>query len=97
MTETATRTYAFFDVDDTVVRLKTMFSFQDYYYRHVGFLPAVLGRVLARRFEAVRQRYLATGQPREALNRMYYRTFRGRRPKAAVRLLVRYEPGRQVF
>lgn len=89
-TEQRARTFAFFDVDDTVVRLKTMFSFQDYYYTHTGFLPSVLGRRRARRFEAVRQHYLATGRPREDLNRMYYRSFQGRVPETVAAVARRW-------
>ncbi|QUQ66627.1 HAD family hydrolase [Kutzneria sp. CA-103260] len=92
MSETtqAARTFAFFDVDDTVVRIKTMFSFQDYYYTHTGLLPSVLGKRRAARFEAERQHYLATGRPREDLNRMYYRTWRGRRPERVAELARRW-------
>lgn len=72
--------FAFFDVDDTVVQLKTMFSFQDFYFRHAGAFSGLLGPVRAARFNAVRRRYRAQGRPREDLNRMYYRSFRGRRP-----------------
>jgi len=84
------RTFAFFDVDDTVVRIKTMFSFQDYYYTHTGLLPSLLGKRKAQRFEARRQGYLAAGRPREDLNRMYYRTWRGRRPEEVAELARRW-------
>jgi HAD superfamily hydrolase (TIGR01490 family) len=76
-----TRTCAFFDVDDTVVRLKTMFSYQDFYYRHAGLLPGLLGARRSARFEAIRHSYVDSGRPREDLNSMYYSTFRGRRPE----------------
>ncbi|AGL20655.1 HAD family phosphatase [Actinoplanes sp. N902-109] len=72
--------YAFFDVDGTLVRFKTMFSFQDYYYRNAGLAPGLLGAARSARFEARRRRYERSGRPREDLNRMYYRSFRGRRP-----------------
>jgi HAD superfamily hydrolase (TIGR01490 family) len=76
-----TQTYAFFDVDDTLVRLKTMFSYQDFYYRNVGVLSRLVGPRRLARFEATRRSYVESGRPREDLNRMYYQTFRGRRPE----------------
>jgi HAD superfamily hydrolase (TIGR01490 family) len=82
------RGFAFFDVDDTLLRIKTMFSFQDYYYRHAGLLPVVLGRARAKRFDARFTRMRASGVAREDINRLYYQSFRGRRP-AVVRDLAR--------
>jgi HAD superfamily hydrolase (TIGR01490 family) len=72
--------FAFFDVDGTLVRLKTMFSFLDHWFRHSGTMPRLLGPVRAARFDAVRRRYERDGRPREDLNRMFYRTWRGWRP-----------------
>ncbi|MFI9648081.1 HAD family hydrolase [Streptomyces sp. NPDC052040] len=90
-----TGTYAFFDVDDTLVRLKTMFSFQYYYYTHTGLLPSVLGRWRAEKYEAGRRLHLARGRPREFINRTYYETFRGRRPEQVAALARRwYEEAR---
>ncbi|GHE14461.1 HAD family hydrolase [Streptomyces alanosinicus] len=88
--QAGTGAYAFFDVDDTVVRLKTMFSYQEYYYTHTGLLPSVLGRWRAERYEATRRRQLAQGRPREFINRTYYQTFRGRRPEQVADLARRW-------
>lgn len=82
--------FAFFDVDDTLVRLKTMFSYQDYYFRHAGILPGVLGSRRSARFDAVRKSYVESGRPREDINRMYYETFRGRRPETVAALARRW-------
>jgi HAD superfamily hydrolase (TIGR01490 family) len=86
----AQRGYAFFDVDDTLVLMKTMFSFQDYYYRHAGPAARLIGPLRAARFDAVCQRYRQEGRPREELNRMYYRTFAGRRPGAVGQVVARW-------
>jgi HAD superfamily hydrolase (TIGR01490 family) len=82
--------YAFFDVDDTLVLMKTMFSFQDYYFRHAGPVAWLVGGFRAARFDAVCQRYRLAGRPREELNRMYYQTFAGRRPAAVGEMVTRW-------
>jgi HAD superfamily hydrolase (TIGR01490 family) len=85
-----TARYAFFDVDGTLVQFKTMFSFQDYYYRHAGLLPGLLGAARSARFAERRRRYERTGRPREDINRMYYRSFRGRRPRQVADAALRW-------
>jgi HAD superfamily hydrolase (TIGR01490 family) len=75
------RVFAFFDVDDTLVTVKTMFSFQDFYFQHIGLLPSVIGRLRATRFRTRLRRLRRDRVPREELNRWYYLTFRGRRPE----------------
>jgi HAD superfamily hydrolase (TIGR01490 family) len=82
--------FAFFDVDGTLVQLKTMFSFLDYLFAHAGTLPRVLGPIRAARFDAVRRRYATTGRPREDLNRMFYASFRGRRPEEVAALVPQW-------
>jgi HAD superfamily hydrolase (TIGR01490 family) len=69
--------YAFFDVDDTLVSLKTMFTFAEFYWRHVSnvrVLGAARQAVFAARFALLRRLNVA----REVINRDYYRQFRGR-------------------
>ena len=88
--QNAQRGYAFFDVDDTLVLMKTMFSFQDYYYRHAGLAAWLVGPRRAARFDTVCQRYRLAGRPREELNRMYYQTFTGRRPGAVSKMVARW-------
>ncbi|MCW7539298.1 HAD-IB family hydrolase [Aquabacterium sp. A7-Y] len=63
--------YAFFDVDDTLISIKSMFDFFPCWCAERG-TPELL-----RDFEAAFAQARAEGQPREALNRLYYRFFRG--------------------
>lgn len=77
--------YAFFDVDDTLVRLKTMFSFQDFALRQGRWF----GAFRAERFDA-RFRRLRAELPREEVNRRYYQAFRGRRPEDVTALAERW-------
>ncbi|PWC45785.1 HAD family hydrolase [Azospirillum sp. TSO22-1] len=67
-----TQTYAFFDVDDTLIAAKSMFSFQDFWYAHTG---DDVGRAA---FEAEMTRLRAGDAPWEVLNRRYYAHFAGR-------------------
>lgn len=64
--------YAFFDVDGTLISLKSMFSFQEYWYATKG---SDRERSL---FEADMGRMIRMGATREALNRRYYTHFAGR-------------------
>ncbi len=79
---------AFFDVDATLVRVRTMFSFQRYYLLHTGRLPTLLGRLRWRRFQARFERMDQVRVSREESNREYYRMFEGR-AVAEVRRLAR--------
>ncbi len=82
------RRFAFFDVDETVIRFKTMFVFQHYYYRHTGFLPAVTGPIRHRVFLRSMRGYERAGRSREFMNAAYYHFFSGR-PKSIVCRLAR--------
>lgn len=75
--QAASNAYAFFDVDDTLVSLKTMFSFAEFYWRHVSRVPA-LGAARYRLFAARVALYRRLNIAREVINRDYYRQFRGR-------------------
>lgn len=68
------RRFAFFDVDDTLISIKSMFDFLPFWCNEVG-RPE-----LARRFDTGFAQARAIGKPREALNRLYYRFFRGASP-----------------
>lgn len=77
MTRTAPPTttpsaYAFFDVDDTLIAVKSMFSFQDYWYGR--------GREPGQRqaFEMDMDRLRNENAPWEELNSRYYSHFKGR-------------------
>ncbi|MFT6532883.1 MAG: HAD superfamily hydrolase (TIGR01490 family) [Limimaricola cinnabarinus] len=67
--------YAFFDVDDTLVRTKSMFSFFRYWCEDWLRDPALLSQ-----FEAHFAAAHAVGTPREELNRDYYRFLAGADP-----------------
>ncbi len=71
-------TFAFFDVDDTLVTCKTMFSFQDFWFktRH-----PTNGQILAAEFSSQVDEFRSSGRPREELNSFYYSTFAGRKPE----------------
>ncbi|MDA8231332.1 MAG: HAD-IB family hydrolase [Magnetospirillum sp.] len=79
---------AFFDVDETVIRFKSMFRFQEYYHSKTGILPGFLGAYRYRSFLRAMDRYLSDGKPREFINAQYYRGFQGRR-RSTVRALAR--------
>lgn len=66
--------YAFFDVDETVISFKSMFSFQDYWYQHGPAEPGA-GRD---HFHAVMRDLTGSGAPREEVNRRYYEFYAGR-------------------
>jgi HAD superfamily hydrolase (TIGR01490 family) len=67
--------YAFFDVDDTLIRTKSMFSFFRYWCQECARDPGLLLSFNAH-FELAR----AAGAPREELNRDYYRFLAGIEP-----------------
>lgn len=74
----STPRFAFFDVDNTLISLKSMFSFHDYWYQH--WLPAQ-GRAAPQEYEdicAILDTLARNGESREAINRRYYTFFAGR-------------------
>jgi HAD superfamily hydrolase (TIGR01490 family) len=70
--DTAPPAFAFFDVDDTLIAIKSMFSFQDYWYGR--------GREPGQRqaFEMDMDRLRNENAPWEELNSRYYAHFAGR-------------------
>lgn len=70
--------YAFFDVDETIVKFKTMFSFQEYYYLNFAKYSKLFGRLYSYIFYKKYNRHIKQGKPREFINRFYYETFKGR-------------------
>jgi HAD superfamily hydrolase (TIGR01490 family) len=64
--------FAFFDVDDTLIAVKSMFSFQNYWYAQTG------DTVEQQRFTADMQRMKAEGEDWAAMNTRYYAYFAGR-------------------
>lgn len=70
--------YAFFDVDETIIAVKSMFSFQDFWYQR-GSGPRSGDRQAERdRFHTVMQGLTRFGASREEINRRYYEFYAGR-------------------
>lgn len=70
---------AFFDVDETLIRLKSMVSFQQYYFSRASAQGWPMDEPFST-FEAFMAhfRQLSETVPRENLNRAYYQSFAGR-------------------
>ncbi len=68
------RAAAFFDVDGTLLRTKSMFAFQAFWYRARGAAGAREERAFAAEMRALER----GGAERETINRAYYRWFAGR-------------------
>ncbi len=68
--------FAFFDVDDTLIAVKSMFSFQDHWYAETG------DRTGEAAFREEMDRLRAADAPWETLNRRYYAHFAGRSVEA---------------
>jgi HAD superfamily hydrolase (TIGR01490 family) len=69
------RAYAFFDVDNTILNFKTMFSFQDFYYR---WADPEHGQRESEQFAAMFKELEHSGKDRMFLNRLFYRSYKGR-------------------
>lgn len=67
--------FAFFDVDDTLIRIKSMFDFYRFWALEYHRDPLILER-----FDAHFSKMREAGAPREELNRSYYRFFSGVHP-----------------
>jgi len=62
--------FAFFDVDETLISVKSMFDFYDYFLAAVGHTEAEQRELRARA-----TRLLGPGMPRAQANRLFYRRF----------------------
>ncbi|WP_288960282.1 HAD-IB family hydrolase [uncultured Sulfitobacter sp.] len=69
------RIYAFFDVDETLIRTKSMFDFFRFWCQLCGNTQALTA------FEAEFAELFSSGLPREDLNRAYYRHLAGLSPQ----------------
>lgn len=67
--------YAFFDVDETLVTIKSMFSFRDYYLKRV--LGEIQGTAAQNRLLAQQQEQIIQGVDRHTINRLFWESFRG--------------------
>jgi HAD superfamily hydrolase (TIGR01490 family) len=87
MSKTASAPYAFFDVDGTLIRIKSMFSFSAFLFEQLDMHDEPSVVVYRQRMQAM----LASGATREELNRFYYTIFAG----LQVDMVARY--GRQWY
>jgi HAD superfamily hydrolase (TIGR01490 family) len=71
------RAFAFFDVDETLLSFKTMFSFQRYFASHYFAGPTPWRRLRRACLSAEFDLYRRGGVAREYINRRYYSYFRG--------------------
>ncbi|WP_206047110.1 HAD family hydrolase, partial [Noviherbaspirillum denitrificans] len=76
-------TAAFFDVDNTLLNLKSMFAFQAYFYANASSHTGTFANMA----EFVADLHSCNGsEDRSALNRRFYESFRGRRVDAVSQL-----------
>jgi HAD superfamily hydrolase (TIGR01490 family) len=73
---------AFFDVDDTLISIKSMFSFLDYLQQTCG----ATDPILYKRCEQIRHHKKTSGLRREELNQHYYEVLSGLRVDQVTRL-----------
>ena len=72
-TKPAATTYAFFDVDDTLIAVKSMLSFQDFWYERFS------DPVARDKYSADIRQHMHDNASWEVLNRLYYQHFAGRK------------------
>jgi HAD superfamily hydrolase (TIGR01490 family) len=70
--------YAFFDVDETVITVKSMFSFQDFWYERGPARPGGDRQAERARFHAGMRALAGSGACREEVNRRYYEFYADR-------------------
>jgi HAD superfamily hydrolase (TIGR01490 family) len=73
--------YAFFDVDGTLLSLKSMLSFQEFYYRWESNAAEDQDEARWREFISRFAAWERQGKDRLFLNREFYRSFQGRTPR----------------
>ena len=73
-----TKPYAFFDVDGTLLRIKSMFSFHDFWYRRWKELNDEAFVEEHKDVTAILRALTESDTPRELINRRYYEFFSGR-------------------
>ena len=67
--------YAFFDVDETLIGIKSMFSFRDFYLRWT--LGVEQGAAAQKHAQTQVQEQVARGLERTEINRLFWESFRG--------------------
>lgn len=76
---------AFFDVDETLVSIKTMFDFYDYFLAALGHSPAEQDELRAKARDLLRP-----GLPREQGNRLFYQRFAGHKAAEVAEIGARW-------
>lgn len=71
--------FLFCDLDETLISIKSMFSFQDYWFQHWTVEQGIEGHGEFDDITAILQSLRRRGASREELNRRYYEFFAGRR------------------
>ena len=73
----STENYAFFDIDGTLITIKSMFSFQDFMRKHASKYKGLIG-VLRYKYEDFRYyMYRVMNTDRAIVNKYYYQNFSG--------------------
>jgi len=67
--------YAFFDVDETLINIKSMFSFQSFYHRRCK--GPVGGSILDRQSQLRRDELISGGADRSQINAAFFKEFQG--------------------
>lgn len=68
-------TYAFFDLDGTIIREKSMFAFQEFFYRSTK--PKFIAGFMSRSWKSYFDLLEVSGVERITINRLYYTQFSG--------------------
>jgi HAD superfamily hydrolase (TIGR01490 family) len=71
--------FVFCDLDETLISIKSMFSFNDFWFRHWLDEQGIEGHAELDDINAILQSLGRTGASREEINRRYYEFFAGRR------------------
>ncbi|MBC7859538.1 MAG: HAD family phosphatase [Burkholderiaceae bacterium] len=74
-----TKKFVFCDLDETLISMKSMFSFQDYWFQHWTVEQGIDTHGELDDINAILQSLRRRGASREELNRRYYEFFAGRR------------------
>lgn len=71
------RSFAFFDVDETIISLKSMFSFRRYYFLSYKARQSVIYPIRYRLYKIENKYFLLFKKEREHINRKFYEKFKG--------------------
>jgi HAD superfamily hydrolase (TIGR01490 family) len=74
------KAYAFFDVDGTIISIKSMLKFQEFYYLQWGSANSLSRQLQYQKFMMIMRYYYMSGRGRDYLNYRYYKFFKGRKP-----------------